>query len=256
MIHFHLSLLLISILMSSYLFSYAQGEDTTKSYTSEELIPSYYDKDFRPFSKGNWFSKMSFSLSDKELTNTARLFDRVVEGQNFSWDLKLSGGRFVGNYFLVGAGIGYNESQFTGTLINIDSDTVDAQSISRNIAFTPNIRVSIPMTKNQRLSFYNDIGMSFGYGRTLTRDTENIDEIEKLYSDQFVFGLGLSPGITFFAVENFAMEVGINVIGYRLNIENSIDGNGVESRKVENDVSFRVNLLSLNIGMAYYFGTK
>ena len=112
------------------------------------------------------------------------------------------------------------------------------------------------MTSNQRLSFYTDIGMSFGYGRNLTRDTENLDEIEKEFSDQFVFGAGLSPGITFFAVENFALEAGVNLIGYRLNVENATDGNGVESRKVEHDVSFRVNILTLNVGVAYFFGTK
>ena len=250
-----LSLLLITRFISSYAYTVDQEEDTasTSSNTPADLILGYYDKDFHPFNKGAWMTKLSFSLSDKDLTNVARLFDQVEAGRDFSYNLNLSGGHFLNDYFMVGVGLGFNESKFTGSLINMDSDTINAESISRNIAASPFVRVVMPLTKNERLSFYNDFGMTFGYGRTLTRDTENVDEIEKKFSDQFVFGVGLSPGITYFAIENFALEAGVNLIGYRMNIEQATDGNGVETRKVEHDVNFKINLLTLNVGVSYFF---
>ena len=232
------------------------AQDTTKKYSAQDLISDYYDEDFRPFSRDVWLTKLSFSLSDKQLNNVARLFDRVVEGSEFSFNLGLSAGKYYSKYFLVGIGLGFNESKFVGTIIDSNSDTINAQSISRTTTIIPFTRISIPLSKSQRLSLYNDIGMSFGFGNSLTRDVQNQDEIIQDKGRQFVFGIGLSPGVTFFVVENFAFEVGINLIGYQLNVENATDQTGVESRRVEHDVNFQVNLLSLNLGVAYFIGTK
>ena len=234
--------------------SVVHGQDSENEYTAKELISDYYDEEFQPFRKGNWYYKLSFSLSDKQLDNVTRLFDKVQEGQDFTYNIRLSGGKYVGQYFALGAGLGYTQSRFTGSLINSDSDTINAQSISRNFNFAPGIRVSMPLTKNQRLSLYNDVGFSFRFGRSLTRDIEKQDEIEQTKGKQFVFGVGLTPGVTFFVMENFAFEIGINVMGYRLNIEDSTFNNEVESRRVEHDVNFRINILSLNLGAAYYIG--
>ncbi len=249
------SLTLIFMLVSS-IFCYGQDDGAATTYTSEDLISSYYDEDFQPFRRGVGFTKLSFALSDKSLTNAPRLFDSVIDGQDFSWNLQLSGGYFLGNYFMVGGSFGYDESKFTGSVLNLDNDTIFTQSLSRSFNIAPYLRIAIPLTRNQRLSFYNDIGVSFGYGRTLVRDTQNLDEIDKEFGDQFIFGIGMSPGVTFFLVQNFALEAGINIIGYRLNIENIEDGQGLETRRVEHDVSFKLNLLSLNLGLAYFIGTK
>lgn len=246
------SVLLISVSIG---LSYGQNQDkgADKAYSAEDLISSYYNDDFRPFSKGSWQTRLSFSLSDKDLQNATRLFDVVEAGSDLSYNISLAAGRYMSDYFMVGAGLGYSESKFSGSLVNLDSDTIYSNSISRNYSVSPHVRITMPLTSNQRLSFYTDMGLSFGYGQALKRDTENIDEIETLSGDQFVFGAGISPGIIFFAMENFAFEAGLNLIGYRLNIENSTDGYGVESRIVEHDVNFRLNVLSVNIGIAYYF---
>ncbi len=249
-------LLTTTLLGSLLIATVSNGQDTTNSYSAQDLISAYYDQDFQPFEKDAWLTKFSFSLSDKQLNNVARLFDRVVEGDEFSFNLGVSAGKYYSKYFLVGVGLGYSESKFVGSLIDSNSDTVNAQSISRTTTVLPFARISIPLSKSQRLSLYNDIGMSFGFGNSLTRDVQNLDEIEQDKGRQFVFGIGLSPGVTFFVVENFAFEVGINLIGYQLNVENATDQDGVESRRVEHDVNFQVNLLSLNLGVAYFIGTK
>ena len=68
--------------------------------------------------------------------------------------------------------------------------------------------------------------------------------------------MGISPGITFFAMENFAFEVQLDVLGYELQVRNR-EINGVEqSRDVRNNVDFNINILSLKLGLAYYFGAS
>lgn len=235
--------------------TYAQrGELKQRSNPSSmSLISDYYNEDFQPFKKGTWFTKLAFSLSDKDLQNASRIFDQVEDGQDTRFSIDISGGHFIKDHFMLGAKLGYSESKFSGDLINLDSDRINKQSLSRGVTVSPFARITMPLIPNNRLSFYNDFGLSFTYGKALEREVQNFDEIEKRYSNQFAFGAGISPGISFFAVENFAIEAGANLIGYRLNLINSTDGQGVETKKIEHDVNFKLNILSLNIGATYYF---
>ena len=246
---------ILMLSLTTMLANAQSGEkDSTRSYSSSELLSSYYDSpDFQPFAKGKWYTKLSFSLSDKDLQNSARLFDRVEAGNDLSYGISISAGHFLKDYFAVGAGVDYNESSFEGAIINMDSDTIQTNTISRDISIAPNIRLVMPLSKNERLSLYNDIGVSFGYGRSLKRETQEMDEIYSQFSDRMTFGIGFSPGITYFAFENFAFEAGLNLMGYRMNIEKSTDGDGIKSKKVEHDVNLRLNLLSLKMGVSYFF---
>lgn len=247
------TLVLVLTLSFSNMFAQEIKTDQEKAPTSIVMIGDYYNEDFKPFAKGNWFTKIAFSLSDKNLENVSRLLDEVEDGQDQSLNLSLSAGHFIKDYFMVGAKFGYQESKFVGSVINLDSDKIFVESIKRGGSIEPFVRIAMPLSKNHRLSFYNDIGVSFGYGKGLTRNTENNDEIDKEYSTQYSIAAGISPGITFFAVENFAIEAGANIIGYRFNVLESTNGEGVNSRKLEHDVNFRLNILSLNIGATYFF---
>jgi hypothetical protein len=42
-----------------------------KEYTPYELLSSYYENDFKPFKKKNWYTGLAFSLSDRKSTNTS-----------------------------------------------------------------------------------------------------------------------------------------------------------------------------------------
>lgn len=233
---------------------YAQSikkEETHKS--SKDIIIDYYNDDFRPFDKGKWHTKLSLSLSDKQLDNVSRLFEHVENGDDVDWNVQLSAGHFLGDYFMVGAGIGYDEKKFTGNVINFDSELVNRNTISRNITVAPFVRIMVPLTDNHRLSLYNDFGLLVGAGRSLSRETSNFDEIESKYTKQLQLGLGISPGITYFMMHNFAFEAGVNLLGYRLNLSKSTDEMGIQSTRLEHDINFKTNLWTLNFGLSYYF---
>jgi hypothetical protein len=228
-----------------------QDEDSGRS--PYELMSSYYSEQFKPFKKGNVYTGLAFSLSDRSLSNVDQLVQNVVDGQDNSFEIVLKGGYYTGDYAMVGINFEYTQEKFEGTLFR-DPDTVQSNSISRAYTITPNVRSSVPLTKSERLSFFTEVGLSLGVGNTLTRNTKNLDEIEKVYSDDFNLRLGISPGITFFAMENFAFEVQLDVLGYELQVRNR-EINGVEqSRDVRNNVDFNIDILSLNLGLAYYFG--
>ena len=228
-------------------------EDSNRS--PYELMSTYYANDFKPFQKKNFYTGLSFSLSDRNLSNVNQLIQNVVSGQDNAFNIILKGGYYTGDYGMVGMNFEYREEKFEGILFR-EPDTVQSKSVSRAYSFTPNIRSSVPLTANERLSFFTEIGLTLGVGNSLTRNTKNLDEVEKVFEDEFNLRVGISPGITFFAIENFAFEVQLDVLGYELNVKNR-EINGVEqSKDVRNNIDFNIDILSLKLGLAYYFGAN
>lgn len=222
-----------------------------KKYSPYELLSSYYNTDFKPFKKGTIYFGMSMSLEDRSMENTENLFQKVIDGNRVNFSVLIKSGYYINDYSMVGLDVNIFENKFEGILFK-DPDTVESNTVTRGYSFTPNYRTTIPLTKNERLSFFTAAGLTLGKSNTLKRETKNTDEIEKSFAENYNLRLGLSPGVTFFAMENFALEVQLDVVGYELNIENKTK-NGVEkSRDVRHNVDFKLNLLSLKFGVAYY----
>ena len=247
--------LLASCLFFLTLVAQAQVDENQdqdeKKYSPYELLSSYYNTDFKPFKKGTIYFGMSMSLEDRSMENTENIFQKVIEGDRVNFNILIKSGYYINDYSMVGLNVNIFENRFEGTLFK-DPDTVESNTITRGYSFTPNYRTTIPLTQNERLSFFTTAGLTFGKSNSLKRDTKNVDEIEKSFAENYNLRLGLSPGVTFFAMENFALEVQLDVVGYELKIENKTKNGIEESRDVRHNVDFKLNLLSLKFGVAYY----
>ncbi|WP_321369630.1 hypothetical protein [uncultured Draconibacterium sp.] len=250
----NIRILVFLFTLPAYLFAQEDSLMVEHKTTPYDLLSSYYTDNFRPFQKGNFYAGLAFSVTDKRLTNTNYLFQQIVEGDRLDYDLLLKGGYYTGDYGMVIINFNYFQNRFGGTVFQ-DPDTLQSNTLKRGFAISPGFRSSVPLTPNERLSFYTEVGFTLGGSSSLTRKVKNIDEIDKIHKQEFFFGLGLSPGITFFAMENFAFEVQLNnVLGYQLNVAKSSTNDGPESKQVRQNVDFNINLLSLELGLAYYFG--
>ncbi|WP_167611070.1 hypothetical protein [Maribellus sediminis] len=249
-------LLAMLITLPGFLFAQEDSLRIDEKVTPYDLLSSYYSSNFHPFQKGNFYVGLAFSITDKKLTNTNYLIQQVVDGERLDYDILLKGGYYTGDYGMVILNVNYYQDHFEGTIFQ-DPDTAQSKTLKRGFAIRPGFRSSVPLTRTERLSFFTEIGFSLGGSSALTRNTKNIDEVQKIYKNEFDFGVGLSPGITFFAMENFAFEVQLNnVLGYKLNVAKSSTDDGPESKQVRQNVDFNINLLSLELGLAYYFGTN
>lgn len=249
--------LLLILLGSIFINGYLMAQDTLDDDHSSpyELMSSYYTNEFKPFQKKNIYTGLAFSLSDRNLTNIDQLIQNVVTGEDISYNVVLKGGYYTGDYGMLGINLEYNEEKFEGTIFR-EPDTIQSRSISRGYTITPNIRSSVPLTANERLSFFTEVGLSLGIRNGLTRNTKNLDEVETAYNDEFNLRLGISPGITFFAIENFAFEIQLDVLGYELKVKNSEINGEEQSKDVRNNIDFNIDILSLKLGLAYYFGAN
>ncbi|WP_215224959.1 hypothetical protein [Echinicola shivajiensis] len=233
---------------------YAQ-EISKENYSPYDLLSSYYEEGFEPFKKGNFYTGLSFSLTDRKLENTDFLIQKVIDGEHLDYDVTLKGGYYTGDYGMVGVDVEFYQDKFTGITFQ-DPDSLQSNRISRGLSVSPNFRSSVPLTNDERLSFFTVLGVTFGGGRTLSRKTKNLDEIEKVYGSEFNFRVGLSPGLTFFVMEAFAIEVQLDVLGYDLKVTKNTMNNTETAIETRQNIDFNINLLSLDLGLAYYFGAK
>lgn len=251
-------LLLFCGLLLSFSSIQSQNNDTviTKNESGPyELLSGYYNNNFNPFKKRNVYVGVAVSLEDRTQQNDQNLLQTVIDGERTNYDVLIQTGYYINDFSMVGVDFNFYENKFQGDLFR-DPDTLQSNTITRGFSFTPNFRTSIPLTKNNRFSFFTSAGLTLGKSNTLKREIKNTDEIEKSYSENYNLRLGLSPGITFFALENFALEVQLDVLGYELNAEEKTINDKVTSEDIRHNIDFKLNLLSMRLGLAYYFGNK
>ena len=244
--------------LSLWLFSLnanAQQDEVKENYSVYELMSSYYNEDFKPFKKRNIYLGLALSLEDRISQNSTNLIETIIDGERLNYDLSLKVGYYTGNYGMAGINIAYFQNKFNGEVFR-DPDTLQTNTILRGYSITPNFRSSIPLTANERLSFFTELGLTFGRSNSLERRIKNLDEVDKSYSTDYNFRLGISPGVTFFALESFALEVQLNVLGYELRVSDKSRNEEDPSRQVRHNVDFNIDILYLELGLAYYLGSK
>ena len=250
-------LVLLGLIFSSNQNLWSQEVvDSTAKPERSSLLFDFYKEDFNPFAKSRWFLKVAFDVRNSKLENSPRQLDVVLGGKENRWNVKSSLGYYFSDYIAAILAFNASEERFEGDVINFEQDSVYRQTIERTMSIGAGLRISIPLTKNQRISFYNDATFSLGGIRGLLRSTTNIDQIDKTKTDAYFLSIGLSPGIVIFAVENFALEVGLDLIGYTHSVTDQLKNDVDDSRQIDNILSFKINLLSLNLGVSYYFKSK
>ncbi|MFV0366771.1 MAG: hypothetical protein ACK5JS_09850 [Mangrovibacterium sp.] len=245
-------LFLLVLSLSVTLSLWAQQKKDDDKLTPYDLMSTYYQDDFNPYKKGNVYTGFAFSLTTRDLENTDRLIYNVNEGEQKQYDLIFKGGYFISNYNMLGAELTYARTQFEGQVLQ-DSENVLKQRVSSLGTVRPVLSTYFPLTKDNRLAFYNKMGLGLSFGNALVRNTFQDGNITKSYEQNFGFSMGLSPGITFFLMENFALEIELeNLVGYSYERTETTQNGTEVSRQHSNNVTFDVNLLQMRLGIAYY----
>lgn len=231
------------------------GQKDSSNESAKELMSSYYNDNFSPFKKGNWYVTLNLSLASETLQNAEKSFVSVINGKSNDYNIGTGTGYYFSGNFAAGLGFVFGESIFDGTILKL-GDTVQNNSITTNYKLTPLLRSSIPLVPNKRLSIYIDMVVGVGWGNTVSRETRNNETVSKSYGNDLEFGLGINPGLTFFVMENFALEVGVNLIGYEFQQSKTTTNDGPESITRTNDINFSLDILKLKLALTYYIGTK
>lgn len=160
----------------------------------------------------------------------------------------------------VAAGVSFDYSRTMASIDNIDlnisSDISfgikDFYSIQQIYTGTAFLRTYINIGKSKRFGLYNDIKISFGGGQGKVVNGKGETLVGTFQKIQNV-GLLLSPGISVFATDFMAIEASIGILGLNYSLTEQISNQVYVGSFETVDASFKLNLFSVALGIAFYF---
>lgn len=245
-------ILICLAIISSY-NSFAQ--ETSEKETPKDLMSSYYNENFNPFQKSNWMVSFNMAFKKENFKNANHNFENVLNGNQKSSNFQIAGAYFFSDNFAGKLGFGVGENRFEGQILKT-FDTISRSSINKNYAVVPTLRTAIPVVPNKKLSLFVDLELSFGWGNTNINNTGIFGPTETSFAKSYAFGAGIKSGVAFFAMENFAIEIGLEVLSYKYNTSTTNNFDEPESKYNTHEVDFNIDILSLNLALTYYIGAK
>jgi len=205
--------------------------------------------------KGNILISTTFSLSHSESKNETRLIQNLDDSYRLDWNITLRSGYFIKDNFALGAFFKYSNKLDQLNYTN-DTGEVFDETLGRSYSFAPFMRNYLPLGKGT-FSLFNETNLEFTYSSEVRQVDDPVD-INRTVSDTYQLKLGIQPGIAAFITDLVSFEVGTSILGlsseYTTTTFNGDEDN--QGTKFSNDVSFEIDLLSLFLGITFYFPVK
>jgi len=151
----------------------------------------------------------------------------------------------------------YGSDNFDRKVPQIVGGPIDKTSKTNTYGLSPALRSSIPIVPNQRLNLYEDIAMDVSWGKTATQNNNEGILSDGSVANNFGASVGIKPDVTFFVMENFALEIGLEVLGYNYSsTTTTYNDDTPEQTYSSNSVNFDLSLSTLQLSLAYYIGVK
>ncbi len=228
-------LLLVSVLFALQGFSQQQEDFSNNS-----------------IKKGNVLISATFAINHSEGENQSILIQNFDETYRLKWDLTLRSGYFIKDNFAVGAFLKYS-NDIDELVYTIDNNQVADNRLEREYSVAPFIRNYLPLGKG-RFCLFNETNLQFTYGNSV-RQVEDISDVNRTVGESYQLKLGIQPGVAAFINDGIAIEVGTSLLGLSTAYTTAvINGNEDDkSYSFSNEVNFKIDLLSLFLGVTFYF---
>jgi len=201
-----------------------------------------------PLPKGSGFLTPSFNLKQSSVTNSQILGVQIDDRYNLDYSINFNWGYFLKKDFSIGLQVSYNNSR--EDLNYYPNGVYTVSNYYANMVYlTPNIRNYFGSGRFKAFAQTN-LGFAFGKGlrRTYAEDNDN-----KIDYNRAEITVAVQPGIAVFVADFMTVELSINLIGFTSTFDKSTLNNTSESIKKTNAVNFDINVLSMQIGLGFYF---
>jgi hypothetical protein len=222
------------------------------SLVFSQEVKNVSEDDFR-ISKGRFYTSLTFSLDSRVAENEDQLIRQVVDQNKYDYRIIGNGGYAIKDNMTLGLLAGYGRAREEITYIDENGENVTSKRLQQGLSLAPNMRNYIPIGKGQlQILIQTELNVTFGESLQRTFRTEDIDKVEGEFVD---IELGVSPGLLLFFDRHWAFETTIGIAGFSTRIEEEVKNYDQDNRKriVETGVDLKINLLQLNLGVAYYF---
>lgn len=237
-----MGLALLYLLFTAYFPQLTRAQETQDSITNSNTMVT----------KGRIYTNLSFSLDQRNAENEDQLLREVIDQDKVNFRITSASGYALKDNFTIGLGLSYGRQQEDITFINEDDQEQTNRSLGHDVSFVPNIRKYVPI--NSSFQIFVQADFRFSVGEELTRKFLPA-EIEKVENNFIETRLGVTPGAVLFFNRNWAFETSVGLVGLSSKwSEKTINNDEANKTRVtENNIDLKLNLLSLNLGVAYYF---
>ena len=113
-------------------------------------------------------------------------------------------------------------------------------------------RAYIPFGNSKRVAMFADLlfGGSYKQGKTFNAGGEYV---VGTYSQNYSLELAVEPGLVAFLTDRLAVELNVGIFGINYNWTNQLRNQVTAGHSDSTSAGFMVNLLSLGVGLSYYF---
>lgn len=208
--------------------------------------------------QGEWFVGGTVSYSSLNSSDYKFLMFDNFDSNRYSVSSRVLGGYFFKDDIAAGLGFEYSRSSFDlpslgvnlGDAVTIDiEDYTNIEQMFTGIAF---LRTYLNLRSSNRFALFNDVKLSIGGGRS--RSTSGLGEqMTGTFQKNFRMGLLLEPGMTAFITNNVAAEASVGLLGIRYSHTKQITNQVHEGSLSYFDTRFRINILSINLGISFFF---
>jgi hypothetical protein len=209
------------------------------------------DSEMGSLTKGTRFVGLNMTLKSQDAENPSSIFTNIEKTDNSRYKVNAYGGYFIKDLFALGGKWQYDYTKNDNSLTDNEISRVQVVKQYNTLGFI--MRHYLPIDDSGRFSLFVETGVDFGYGKEVKKETlEN--NIDRTVTRNYVLDIGVTPGIMAFIDKGVAVEASVNVLGLRSEWGEYDFNNG--ERKGHNsstDLDFTVNLLSLFLGVTYYF---
>jgi hypothetical protein len=215
---------------------------------NEETIQEDYT-----IAKGRYYTSLTFSLDSRNAENEDQLLRQVVNQDRLNYRIVGNGGYAIKDNFTLGLSIGFGRQKEEVTFLDENDQEITSKRLQEGLSISPNMRQYIPIGQG-KLQIIVQTEMGFTFGESLER-VFRADDIDKIEGSFFEFNLGVSPGVALFFNKNWAFETTVSVAGLKTRVEEEVFNNDEanKQRVEQTSIDLQLNLLALNLGVAYYF---
>lgn len=203
--------------------------------------------------KGRFYSALTFSLSQRNAENEDQLLRQVINQDRYTFRVVGNGGYALKDNFTLGLLVGFGESREEITFLDENENEITSKRLQRGVTIAPTMRNYIPIGEGQfQIVVQTQLGITSGESLQRVFNENDINKTEGNFID---LELGVSPGLIVFFDRHWAFETTVGVAGFSTRTEEEVTNGDQENRQriVTSNIDLRINLLQLNLGVAYYF---
>lgn len=208
------------------------------------------------------FSYRTMGLGESENDAGYSLLSLVtgIKGNMYTFGLAPQVSYFVADNLSLGARFDYDRSVLDigniglslGDMLSMQ--IADYHYLSQSFSGALTLRYYMPIADSKRFAMFAEARLSGGYGQSLMYKMDNGDKFGT-YQDIYKGSLDFVPGLAVFATDNVALEVSVGILGINYSMTKQTT-NQVETSVMQNSgANFRLNLLSINMGLSFYILT-